>query len=151
MASPSSASLSAADVDAASRRMFGKIHRTPLLESLALNNLVGGRVLVKAEPLQLTGTFKIRGALNRVLTLSKEAAARGVVAFSSGNFGQGLAAAATMVGVRSTIVMPGDAPEQKQARARSYGADVVLSPIVEGVNREITAAEMADPTTMVPK
>lgn len=79
-----------------------------------------------------TGTFKFRGALNRVLLLPSEAKARGVVAFSSGNFGQGLAAAATLCGVKSTIVMPGDAPLNKQARARSYGATVVLSDILEG-------------------
>eukprot|EP00729_Bicosta_minor_P014530 gene14530-4130_t len=83
--------------------------------------MCGGRVLVKAEALQKTGTFKIRGALNRVLCLTPEEKKAGVVAFSSGNFGQGLAAAAASVDVSSTIVMPGDAPANKQARARSYG------------------------------
>lgn len=78
----------AADVSAAAMRMKGMIHRTPLLESIALNNLTGARVLVKAECLQKTGTFKYRGALNRILLLSEDAKARGVIAFSSGNFGQ---------------------------------------------------------------
>jgi len=132
------------DVVAAHERMQGKLHTTQVLESLALNNMCGGRVLVKAEALQKTGTFKIRGALNRVLCLTAEEKAAGVVAFSSGNFGQGLAAAATSAGVSSTIVMPGDAPANKQARARSYGAKVVLSEIIEGENREITAARLAE-------
>lgn len=114
------------DVASASNRLRGKVHRTPVLESLALNNMVGGRILVKAECLQKTGTFKIRGALNRILCLSAAERAKGVVAFSSGNFGQGLAAAAFSAGCRSTIVMPGDAPSNKQARARSYGAEVCL-------------------------
>ena len=98
---------------------------------------------MKAECLQKTGTFKIRGALNRVLCLSAAEQAAGVVAFSSGNFGQGLAAAASSAGVSCTIVMPGDAPLNKQARARSYGATVVKSEIIDGENREITAARLA--------
>ena len=133
-----------ADVAAAARRMRGLLHRTPLLESLALNNMVGGRVLVKAECLQRTGTFKVRGATNRILTLAPDAKRRGVVAFSSGNFGQGLAAAAARLGVPATIVMPEDSPRNKVDRARSYGAEVALSPVVPAENREVTAARMAE-------
>ena len=134
------------DVLCAATRLKGKVQRTPLLESLALNKLTGARVLVKAENLQTAGSFKVRGALHRVLRLSDAQRAKGVVAFSSGNFGQGLAAACghgVSPPVRCTIVMPGDAPLSKQERARSYGSDVVLSDVVPGVNREVTAAELA--------
>ena len=85
--------VTAADVRTAAERLRGRVQRTPLLESLALNNMTGARVLVKAECLQTAGSFKIRGAMHRVLTLPAPARAAGVVAFSSGNFGQGLAAA----------------------------------------------------------
>jgi len=134
-----------ADVAAAAVRLTAThaIHRTPLLESVALNLLTGGRILVKAEALQIAGSFKIRGALNRVLCLSPAERERGVVAFSSGNFGQGLAAACMFEQVKCTIVMPEDAPVSKEERARSYGADVVRADIVEGINREVTAAELA--------
>ena len=134
------------DVSAAYTRLRGRILRTPLLESLSLNLLTGAKILVKAECLQTGGSFKIRGALNRVLLLSDAERAQGVVAFSSGNFGQGLAAACGQLmqpQVRCTIVMPEDTPKAKQERAKTYGADVVLSPIVKGVNREVTAAEVA--------
>lgn len=137
-------SVTVTDVDAAAARLSGRIQHTPLLESLALNNLTAGRILVKAENLQLGGSFKIRGAMNRVLTLDSEARSRGVVAFSSGNFGQGLAAACMLLGVKCTIVMPQDAPQNKRARSESYGATVVLSDVTPGVNREITAAEVAE-------
>jgi threonine dehydratase len=136
-------SVRVSDVEAAARRQDGRIVRTPLLESLALNNMTAARILVKAECLQTAGSFKIRGALNRLLCLRPEQRERGVVAFSSGNFGQGLAAASGMLGVGCTIVMPGDAPVNKQERARSYGATVELSEVIDGVNREITAAELA--------
>eukprot|EP01046_Picozoa_sp_COSAG06_P017310 COSAG06_NODE_1171_length_10418_cov_8.441216_8_plen_295_part_00 len=135
-----------ADVTAAAARLAAtrSLHRTPLLESVALNLLTGARVLVKAEALQIAGSFKIRGAMNRVLCLSPEERNKGVVAFSSGNFGQGLAAACMFEKVKCTIVMPGDAPVSKEERARSYGAEVLRSEIIEGVNREVTAAELAD-------
>lgn len=130
-------------VEAAARRLSAHLPVTPLLESVVLNELVGGRVLVKAECLQLTNTFKVRGAMNRVLSLDDAARARGVVAFSSGNFAQGLAYAATSLGTRATIVMPADSPLQKRERAASYGGRIVLSPLEDGVNREITAARIA--------
>ena len=137
--------LSFADVAAAAARLnqTQSIHRTPLLESIALNQLAGGRILVKAEALQVAGSFKIRGAMNAVLCLSGEERAHGVIAFSSGNFGQGLAAACMFQEVKCTIVMPGDAPESKELRAKSYGATVVRAEIIEGINREVTAAELA--------
>lgn len=133
------------DVAAAAARLAatGSIHRTPLLESVALNLLTGGRVLVKAEALQIAGSFKIRGAMNRILCLKPEERTNGVVAFSSGNFGQGLAAACMFEEVKCTIVIPGDAPLTKEERAKSYGARVVRSDVIEGINREVTASELA--------
>lgn len=118
---------------------------TPLLECPLLNAQLGGRLLLKAESLQQTGSFKFRGALNRVLNLSDEERQRvgGVVAFSSGNFGQALAAAATSQGVPCTIVSMHDAPAAKLARIRGFGADLVLSTAAPGQNREVAAAQLA--------
>jgi threonine dehydratase len=139
--------VSAKDVRKAAKLLSGKVIRTPLLESLALNLMTKARILVKAENLQTGGSFKVRGALHRVLKLSPEEKERGVVCFSSGNFGQGLAAACGQImqpRINCTIVMPGDTPMAKQNRARSYGATVVLSEIRKGINREVTAAELAE-------
>lgn len=114
------------DVYAAAKRVEGLVVRTPLLESEALNETVGGRVFLKAEVLQNTGAFKLRGATNRLAQLSESEREAGVVAYSSGNHAQGVAAAARRLGIRATIVMPTDAPALKVARTRSYGAEVVL-------------------------
>ena len=129
------------DVQAAAARMHGKIVRTPLLESVALNNMTGARILVKAECLQLGGSFKVRGALNRVLCLPKEQQRKGVVAFSSGNFGQGLALACRMLGVTCTIVMPGDAPANKQVPLA--GSVPGLSRVVTGTSEELRISSVA--------
>jgi threonine dehydratase len=99
---------------------------TPLLESEALNRLAGTRVLCKAECLQHSGSFKIRGALNRLLQLGAAERAAGVVAFSSGNHAQAVALAAHWLDVPATIVMPADAPQIKLESTRAWGADVVL-------------------------
>lgn len=113
-------------IRAAAERIQGRIVRTPLLESPQLNESVGARVLVKAESLQLTGSFKIRGALNRVFSLSEEEKARGLVAYSVGNHGQGVAAAAKLAGVPAAIVMPHTAARVKIENCRWWGAEVVL-------------------------
>jgi threonine dehydratase len=115
-----------ADVAEAAARIAGKAVRTPLLEADGLNALVGGRVLVKAEMLQRTGSFKFRGAYNRISRLSEDERRRGVVAFSSGNHAQGVAAAAALVSTPATIVMPSDAPEVKVAGTRRWGAEIVF-------------------------
>ncbi|MCI0570777.1 MAG: threonine/serine dehydratase [Myxococcaceae bacterium] len=115
-----------ADVRAAAERLSGHAVRTPLLESPALNARLGGRLLVKAEPLQRTGSFKFRGALNRLLLIPDEARTRGVVAFSSGNHGQAVAAAARLLGMPAVVVMPSDAPPLKVEGTRFHGAEVVL-------------------------
>jgi threonine dehydratase len=114
-----------ASIEDAARRIAGFAVHTPLLESQLLNAELGGRLLVKAEPLQRTGSFKFRGAYNRISRLTADERARGVVAFSSGNHAQGVAAAARIVGTPAVIVMPADAPAIKIANTKAYGAEVV--------------------------
>ncbi len=114
------------DVRGAAERLAGHAVETPLLRANALDELIGGRLLLKAEPLQRTGSFKFRGACNRLLQLDPAAKARGVVTYSSGNHAQAVAAAARLVGVPAVIVMPRDAPEVKIAGTRRHGAEIVL-------------------------
>lgn len=108
----------------AARRIEGVAVRTPLLESPALNAVVGGRVLMKTESLQRAGAFKFRGAYNRISRLNEEERRRGVVAFSSGNHAQGVAAAAALVGTPAIIVMPSDSPRVKVEGVISFGGEV---------------------------
>ncbi len=117
--------VNAGDVVEAAARLKGRVHRTSLLTSHALDDRVGAKVVSKAEHLQRSGSFKIRGAVNRLALMSREERRAGVVAFSSGNHAQGVALAASMLGVRALIVMPRDAPEVKLAATRGYGAEVV--------------------------
>lgn len=114
------------DIEEAAERLRGFATTTPILRADALDAAAGGKVYVKAECLQRTGSFKFRGAFNRISRLSDAERRRGVVAFSSGNHAQGVAAAAQIVGAPATIVMPADAPTLKIARTRGYGAEVVL-------------------------
>ena len=114
------------DVRGAAERLAGHAVETPLLRADALDEQIGGRLLLKAEPLQRTGSFKFRGACNRLLQLDPAAKARGVVTYSSGNHAQAVAAAAKLVGVPAVIVMPRDAPEVKIAGTRRHGAEIVL-------------------------
>jgi threonine dehydratase len=113
------------DVRAAARRIEGLARRTPLLESPALNDKFGARLLFKPEVLQRTGSFKFRGAYNKIASLAGDERARGVVAFSSGNHAQGVAAAAQLFGIRAVIVMPADAPAIKADNVRAMGAEIV--------------------------
>lgn len=113
------------DVVDAAARISDWLIATPVLEHDVLNRRANCRVLVKTESLQHTGTFKIRGALNRLLRLSHDERAAGVVAFSSGNHAQGVAMAAQWLDMPATIVMPADAPKIKQLNTRMLGADVV--------------------------
>ena len=115
-----------ADIEAAAGRLKGVAVRTPLLSAPTLDALAGARIFVKAEPLQRTGSFKFRGAYNCLSRLSEEQRRRGVICFSSGNHAQGVSAAAQLLGVRATVVMPAQAPHIKVERCRGYGADVVL-------------------------
>ncbi len=114
------------DIRAAAERISGLAVRTPLLESPHLNEMVGGRLLVKAEPLQRTGAFKFRGAYNTLVQIPENEHKSGVVAFSSGNHAQGVAHAAELLGMPAVIVMPEDAPPLKVENTRGYGAEVVL-------------------------
>src|SRR5262245_48083906 len=111
-----------ADVEAAAARITDRAVRTPLIENAALNARIGGRVFLKPEMLQRTGSFKFRGACNRLSLIPESARAHGVVAFSSGNHAQGVAAAAALFGMKATIVMPADAPRAKLDGTRALGA-----------------------------
>jgi threonine dehydratase len=126
------------DVEAAAARLRSIAVRTPLLESGALNERAGGRVLLKAECLQRTGSFKFRGAYNTVSQIDGPA----VVAYSSGNHAQGVALAAKLLMKRATIVMPADAPAIKIENTRSYGAEVRLYDRARE-SREAIGAEIA--------
>jgi threonine dehydratase len=115
-----------ADIEAAAAILAPVAVRTPLLTSPTLDERVGGRVFLKAEVLQRTGSFKFRGAYNKLASIPADRCAAGVVAFSSGNHAQGVAAAAQLLGMPATIVMPADAPVSKRERTKSFGAEVVL-------------------------
>ncbi|HEY3916785.1 MAG TPA: threonine/serine dehydratase [Stellaceae bacterium] len=113
------------DVRAAAARLAGEVIATPLLSSPLLDAEIGGRLLIKAECLQRTGSFKFRGAYNALAQLDADKRRAGVVAYSSGNHAQGVAAAAAALGMPATIVMPADAPAVKLANTRFYGAEIV--------------------------
>jgi threo-3-hydroxy-L-aspartate ammonia-lyase len=113
------------DVEAAARRIEGVAHRTPVLSSRQLDEATGAQVFLKAENLQRIGAFKFRGAYNAVASLTEEERARGVATASSGNHAQALALAAALHGARATILMPEDAPANKLAATRGYGAEVI--------------------------
>ncbi|WP_439546082.1 threonine ammonia-lyase [Sandarakinorhabdus sp.] len=117
--------ITIADIEAAAARIAGTAAVTPLLSFDALDERVGAKVLVKAEMLQRSGSFKFRGACNRLSMLTAQERAAGVVAWSSGNHAQAVAAVARLLGTRATIVMPSDAPAIKRANTLAYGAEVV--------------------------
>lgn len=112
-------------IEDAARRLDGLAVRTPLLESPQINETLGLRVLFKAECLQRTGSFKFRGAYTKLSRLSAEVRQNGVVAYSSGNHAQGVSAAAQILGIHATNIMPSDAPRIKIDNTRGYGADVI--------------------------
>ena len=114
------------DVRAAARRLGARIHRTPVISSQSLDDASGLQVFLKCENLQRAGAFKIRGALNKLLTLAAAERQRGVVAFSSGNHAQGVALAARMLGTTAVVCMPTDAPALKVEATRNYGAEIVF-------------------------
>ncbi|MEF7616239.1 threo-3-hydroxy-L-aspartate ammonia-lyase [Aquincola sp. MAHUQ-54] len=118
--------LNYTDIQAAADRLSGVAHRTPVLRSRTLDELLGMQVFLKAENLQRMGAFKFRGGYNAVNVLTDEQRARGVVAFSSGNHAQAVALAARLHGCKATIVMPHDSPTLKLAATRGYGAEVVI-------------------------
>ncbi len=133
-----------ADVEAASRRLAGVAHRTPVLTSRTADALTDARLFFKAENLQRGGSFKFRGAYNAISALPEAVRARGVLAFSSGNHAQAIALASRLLGVPAVIVMPEDAPAVKVEATRGYGAEVVsydrYSQDREALGREIAQA-----------
>src|SRR5213592_3736958 len=118
--------VNASDIDQAAQVLAPFAVRTPLLSSPALDQRTGARVFLKPEMLQRTGSFKFRGAFNKLSSIPQADRGGGVVAFSSGNHAQGVAAAAQILNMQATIVMPADAPRSKRERTKGYGADVVL-------------------------
>ncbi len=129
----------------AARQIAGQAVRTPLIESPALNERMGGRVLLKAENLQRAGAFKFRGAWNRISRLSPDELTRGVVAYSSGNHAQAVAAAAQLMGTSAIIVMPADSPAVKVEGVRSFGGEVRMydryTESREAIGEEIAASK----------
>jgi threonine dehydratase len=135
--------VSSVDIDAAARVLAPFVVRTPLLSSPVLNERAGTKVFLKPEMLQRTGSFKFRGAFNKLSSIPPGARGGGVVAFSSGNHAQGVAAAARMPNMPATIVMPADAPLSKRERTKAYGAEVVLYDR-DREDREAIARDIAD-------
>lgn len=133
-----------ADIEAAAERLGEVRVRTPLLQNYELDEAAGGKVLLKPECLQVTGSFKIRGAYNRLSQLSAGEAARGVVAWSSGNHAQGVAAAAAMLDMHAAIVMPEDAPRAKLENTRRLGGEVITYDRYSGDREKIARALAAE-------
>ncbi len=133
------------DIRAAGTRIAGQIHRTPVLTSELLDKIAGARLFFKCENLQKTGSFKIRGATNAVMSLSPEAAQRGVVTHSSGNHAAALSRAAQVRGIPAWIVMPSNAPAVKRAAVEAYGGKITqCEPTLEA--RESTAQDLLQRT-----
>ncbi|MHA7900591.1 MAG: threonine ammonia-lyase [Henriciella sp.] len=130
------------DVVAAEKRIRPYVDPTPVLRSVVLDEIAGARILMKAECLQQTGSFKLRGATNRLLQIPEDQRANGVVAFSSGNHAQGVARAATRLGMPALIVMPDDAPDVKIDGVRADGAEIRLYDR-NNESREDIAAQIA--------
>jgi len=133
-----------AQIRAAAARAKGHVRQTPLLSAPALDDIAGRRVFVKAEVLQLTGSFKFRGAWSAVSNLPPAERAKGVLAFSSGNHAQGVAYAAALQGVQATIIMPADAPQAKIDNTRFYGAEVILYDRKGGEDRNVIGARLQE-------
>ena len=135
----------------AAERLQDLVLRTPLMESPLLNSALGFRILIKSECLQKTGSFKIRGAYNKIISLNKTQREAGVVAYSSGNHAQGVAAAASVTRVAAKIVMPSDAPRIKLENTARWGAEVITYDRQTGDRAKI-AKEITEKTgaTLVP-
>lgn len=135
-------------IQAARERIASHIHRTPVVTSRQFNAAVGKEVFFKCENFQRAGAFKIRGATNKILSLTNEERRRGVVAFSSGNHAQAVALAGREAGVRALIAMPSDAPQAKVAATREYGAEVVFYDR-QKQDREAFALDLAESEGLV--
>jgi threonine dehydratase len=138
-------------INEAALRIRGSVHRTPVITSRSFNEATGKEVFFKCENLQRAGAFKIRGATNKIRSLTEEERRRGVAAFSSGNHAQAVALASSEAGIRAVIAMPEDAPKAKVAATRAYGAEIVFYDRLKQ-DREEVAIEIAerDGRVMVP-
>lgn len=138
-------------IEEAAARIAGRVHRTPVITSRALNERACCEVFFKCENLQRAGAFKIRGATNKILSLTDEEKRRGVAAFSSGNHAQAVALASREAGVSAVIAMPDDAPKAKVAATRGYGAEIIFYDR-QKQDREAVAIEIAkrDGRVLVP-
>jgi threonine dehydratase len=136
------------DVRAAAERLANRIYRTPVIASQPFDDASGCRVFFKCENLQIAGSFKIRGALNKLRSLTAAERGRGVIAYSSGNHAQGVALAAQMVGTSAIICMPTDAPALKVEATRGYGAEIVFYDRLKD-DRAAVARRLADETGRV--
>lgn len=135
--------LSIGLINEARERLRSRIHRTPVITSRSFDEVSGKQVFFKCENFQRAGAFKIRGATNKILSLTEEEKRRGVVAFSSGNHAQAVALAAGEAGVRAVVAMPDDAPKLKVAATRAYGAEIVFYDR-HGEDREAVAHAIAE-------
>jgi threonine dehydratase len=138
-------------INEAAARIRGSVHRTPVITSRSFNEVTGKEVFFKCENLQRAGAFKIRGASNKIRSLTDEERKRGVAAFSSGNHAQAVALASREAGIRAVIAMPEDAPKAKVAATQAYGAEIVFYDRLKQ-DREAVAIEIAerDGRVMVP-
>ena len=134
--------LTPQEIDKAHERIFSLIIKTPLISSETINNRTNANVYFKLENLQWTGSFKLRGASNKISLLSNEEKSRGIVSYSSGNHAQAVAYASNLIGVQATIIMPKNAPSIKINNTKKYGADVVLYDSMHE-SREKIASEIA--------
>ena len=136
--------VSLSDMHKAASALRGLVNRTPLLENPDVNAMLGGRLLLKAENMQRTGAFKIRGAYHRLVNMTEAERARGAVSYSSGNHALGLAQAAAIMGTSAVIVMPSDAPEAKQAAVRAVGSEIVTYDRDTQDSADVVAKVIAD-------
>jgi threonine dehydratase len=143
--------LTIEQINEAAARIRGRVHRTPVITSRSFNEATGKEVYFKCENLQRAGAFKIRGATNKILSLTDDEKKRGVAAFSSGNHAQAVALASRESGIRAVIAMPDDAPKAKVAATKGYGAEIVFYDRLKQ-DREAVAIEIAerDGRVMVP-
>jgi threonine dehydratase len=136
--------LSGADIATARERIAARVHRTPTMSASTIGEMLGLRLYLKAELFQKTGSFKVRGVFNKLLTLSSDDSRRGLVSLSAGNHAAALAYGATAVGARATIVMPRNAVRSKIEATRAYGGEVVLTdgPLIDVVHDLIASRRL---------
>ena len=135
-------------INEARERIRGRVHHTPIVSSRLFNEAAGKQVYFKCENIQRAGAFKIRGATNKILSLTPDERARGIVAFSSGNHAQAVALAGREAGVRVVVAMPDDAPKMKVAATRAYGAEIIFYDRLKE-DREAFALDLAERQRLV--